>query len=671
MFNKSLNLLIIIGIFGLFLTGCKPGTKKFSSEERTFTGDSLFTTDSNSVSATESPELKRVKKPNILILFTDDQRFSTISTWGYDEVQTPNMDRLANEGMSFLRAHIMGGTSGAVCMPSRAMLMTGKTLFHLKSKGAVIPDDHVMMPEVFKKAGYRTFGTGKWHNGKPAYARAFTDGGKIFFGGMSNHLKVPVFDFDPTGVYPEAKKYTGEKFSSVLFADEAIGFINNYSGKQPFFMYVSFTAPHDPRMAPDEYAGLYPPEKIKLPPNFMPRHPFDNGELWVRDEKLASWPRTPEVIQENIAAYYAMITHLDAQIGRILSALKKTGRAKNTIIVFAGDNGLALGQHGLMGKQNIYEHSIRVPLIFSGAGIQRNERTDALCYLNDIFPTLCDLAGLPVPKSVEGKSLAPVLKNKNKIIRDNVFYAYRNFQRGIRTNDNWKLIRYNVNNEDTVQLFNLNKDPWEMNNLAPDPAYHSKLNDLTAMLEEYMRQIDDPMDLKKENWGKPRIILPDLKVDHLAKGKPVELLTKYSPKYTGGGPAAITDGLHATLRVGDPHWQGYEGNNFEAIIDLEKPIDVGFLSSRYLLDAGSWVFFPEYVEYSISKDGESWINIGKMKHKVNQNTEEKEFIDMDVRFEKMKVRYVKVKAKNIGKCPPWHVGSGGKAWIFVDEVVVK
>lgn len=676
MFKEYKNRLFIIGLIIFIVPGCKPGTKKSTSEGIVSVADSLSVKDDSlfegdSSSFDKPGTVRRVKKPNILILFTDDQRYSTINSWGYDEVQTPNMDRLANEGMSFLRAHIMGGTSGAVCMPSRAMLMTSKSLFHLKSKGAVIPKDHVMMPEVFKKAGYRTFGTGKWHNGKAAFARAFTDGGKIFFGGMSNHLKVLVFDFDPSGVYPENKKYVGEKFSSELFADEAIKFLDHYSGRQPFFMYVAFTAPHDPRMAPEAYAKLYPPEKIKVPLNFMPKHPFDNGELWVRDEQLAPWPRTQEIIQQNIAAYYAMITHLDAQIGRILDALEKSGKAKNTIIIFAGDNGLALGQHGLMGKQNIYEHSIRVPLIFAGTGIPRDEKTEALCYLNDIYPTLCNLTGLSVPGTVEGKSLVPVLKNKNKIVRDKVFYAYRNFQRGIRTDDNWKLILYNVNNKNTAQLFNLNKDPWELNNLAQDPAYADKLNELTAMLDEYMHSVNDPMNLKKKNWGKPEIILPNLKENHLAKGKPVELLTKYSPKYSGGGPGAITDGLHGTLRIGDPHWQGYEGVDFEAIIDLGKPMDIRFLSSRYLLDAGSWVFLPEYVEYSISKDGKSWIDIGKMKHKVNQNTEEKKFIDMDVRFEKMEVRYVKVKAKNIGKCPSWHVGAGGKAWLFVDEVVVK
>jgi len=168
-----------------------------------------------------TPNSKK-KSPNVLILFTDDQRYQTIHALGNNEVITPNMDRLVDMGITFNRAYIMGGTSGAVCMPSRAMLNTSRTLFHLKLKGAVIPSSDTMLPEVFKKAGYDTYGIGKWHNGRPAYSRAFTGGGKIFFGGMSNHLKVPVYDFDSTGRYPNDKKYTGDKFSSLLFADEAI-----------------------------------------------------------------------------------------------------------------------------------------------------------------------------------------------------------------------------------------------------------------------------------------------------------------------------------------------------------------------------------------------------------------------------------------------------------------
>jgi len=342
---------------------------------------------------------RQPERPNVVFLFTDDQRFDTIHVLNNPEIKTPNMDRLVHRGVTFTRAHIMGGTSGAVCMPSRAMLMTGRTLFHLENRGANIPEDHVMMPEVFQKAGYRTFGTGKWHNGRRAFTRCFTQGGKIMYGGMSDHLKVPVYDFDPTGEYPAESQFVGDKFSSELFTDEAVAFLEKYPSDMPFFLYVSYTAPHDPRMAPEDFTQMYPPEKVQMPENFMPRHPFDNGEMRVRDEALAPWPRTPEIIREHIAAYYAMISHLDDQIGRILDTLERRGMTDNTIIVLAGDNGLAVGQHGLLGKQNLYDHSVRVPLVLCGPGIPKDRKSNALCYVLDIFPTLCEMLGLPMPET--------------------------------------------------------------------------------------------------------------------------------------------------------------------------------------------------------------------------------------------------------------------------------
>ncbi len=389
---------------------------------------------------------------------------------------------------------------GAVCMPSRAMLLTGRTLFRLSDSGITIPPEHVMLPEALQQAGYRTFGTGKWHNGGDAYARCFTNGGNIFFGGMSDHLEVPVHDFDPTGEYPRDKRYTADGFSSELFSDTAIRFLKEYEGDSPFFVYVSYTAPHDPRMAPKEYADMYPPEKMNLPENFMPEHPFDNGELQIRDEQLAPFPRTPEIVREHIAAYYAMITHNDAQIGRVLRALEESGRADNTIIILAGDNGLAVGQHGLLGKQNLYEHSVRVPLVMSGPGLPQGKTSDGLCYLQDIFPTVCDLIGIPVPASVEGQSLAPLLKDQKGRVRDSVFYAYKHIQRGVRT-DRFKLILYNVEGKQTTQLFDLYNDPWELNNLANDPAVAGRIEELTRLLKEWIEKTGDGCDLDKPDWG--------------------------------------------------------------------------------------------------------------------------------------------------------------------------
>jgi len=446
-------------------------------------------------------EHKRKKQPNILFLFTDDQRFDTIGCLYGDKVKTPNIDRLIRHGMAFTRAHIMGGTSGAVCMPSRAMLLCGRTLFHLEKEGFFIPKKHIMLPEFLRQKGYKTFGTGKWHNGKNAYARCFDDGGKILFGGMSSHTDLPVYDFDPKGEYSQEKQYRENTFSSELFSNEAISFLEQYDSDKPFFLYAAYTAPHDPRMAPEEFTAVYKTDDLTLPENFIPEHPFDNGELDIRDENLAPHPRTPEVIREHIAGYYAMITHLDFHIGRVLDALEHTGRADDTIIVFTGDNGLAVGQHGLLGKQNLYDHSVRVPLIFSGPGIPRNKTSEALCYLSDIYPTICDFLGIKAPASVVGSSLKNIIEEKAEKIRDRVFLAYRHFQRGLRTADNWKIIKYNVGCMETTQLFNLNDDPWEINNLADGFRLQPRLKELTSLLQAEMEALDDFCSLNKPNWG--------------------------------------------------------------------------------------------------------------------------------------------------------------------------
>ena len=462
------------------------------------------------------------KRPNILFLFTDDQRFSTLNAVNNPDVHTPTMDALVKNGTTFTHAAIMGGTIGAVCAPSRAMMLTGQSLFHVTDsiivprKGAdSVARPFDLYPEVLRKAGYQTFGTGKWHNGPALYARCFGAGGNIMFGGMSDHLKVPVHNFDPSGVYPPKGFHTGEKFSSELFSETAIGFLKNYKSEDPFFMYVAYTAPHDPRMAPQRYLDMYPWQKVKLPENFLPEHPFDNGEMRIRDEMLAPFPRTADVIKQNIAAYYAMITEVDEQMGRVLQALKESGRADNTIVVFAADNGLACGQHGLMGKQNLYDHSMRVPLVIGGPGIAKGKKVDSLCYLLDLFPTFCDLTGTKIPSSVEGRSLAPALTGKTVALRDSLFMAYRHFQRGVRT-EHWKLIEYNVDGKRTTQLFDLQNDPWEKKNLAGDAAQAGRVRELRTLLKKWMRDTQDRLDLDKPDWGVRASLRPhpaELEVD--------------------------------------------------------------------------------------------------------------------------------------------------------------
>ncbi len=272
-----------------------------------------------------------------------------------------------------------------------------------------------------------------------------------------------------------------------FFADCSIRFIEEWDGARPFFMYTSLMAPHDPRSMPEEFLKLYDPDKIELPSNFVPEHLIDTGALRIRDERLAAIPRIPQEIRRHIADYYAMISHLDAALGRVLDALRKKGALANTIIVFSGDNGLAVGQHGLMGKQNLYDHSVRVPLIFAGPGIPKGRQSDALVYLLDVFPTLCGLTGTPVPDSVEGVSLLPCLRDPTAALRRDLYLAYDNSIRGL-TDGRHKLIEYACG---ATQLFDLVADPFEMRNLAERAESQPILSRLRHRLVKTAREWDD------------------------------------------------------------------------------------------------------------------------------------------------------------------------------------
>lgn len=438
------------------------------------------------------------KKPNILFLLTDDQRYNTIHALGNPQILTPNMDRLAACGTAFTQAHIPGGTSGAVCMPSRAMLNTGRGLFHIDREGQTIPDSFTTMGQCFRQNGYETFATGKWHNGTESFARSFSCGDNIFFGGMWDHWNVPVCGFDPSGQYDCEKPYTYDFMyanhpmnvrcdhyaagihSTDLLSGTAEDYLDAYNGDTPFLMYVAYLAPHDPRTMPKRFRELYHPDEIKLPPNFMREHPFDFGVSQIRDEVLTATPRDEAEIRRHLAEYYAMISHIDYRIGLILDKLEEKGLLDNTIIVLTGDNGLAIGSHGLMGKQNLYDHSVRVPLILSGPGVPKGQVCENYVYLYDIFPTLCDLSGLETPVSVEGASFAPMFADLSIKTRDTLYFVYCDGIRAVK-NERYKLIEYAGTIRKT-QLFDLATDPYETENLFGQPEY----NEITAALRDEM-----------------------------------------------------------------------------------------------------------------------------------------------------------------------------------------
>lgn len=402
-------------------------------------------------------------RPNILLINTDDQRFDTIAALGNREIHTPALDSLVRRGFHFSNLYSQGGMVGAMCLPSRTMLMTGRTVFRIPDRATPPPPGLPLLAKAFEQGGYRTYHYGKRGNTYGPASEAF-----------------------------QTKLYSQEGFDvragqSERHADQGIAWMKSNGPAQPFFIYLAPPVPHDPRSAPKQFVDMYDPAKITLPKNFMPEHPFDNGDLKIRDEMLAPFPRTPEDMRRHLADYYATISCLDHHIGRILTALKTTGLEQNTIVLFTSDQGLAVGgRHGLMGKQNLYEH-FKSPLILAGPGVRRG-RSTALAHMHDLFPTLCDLAGVPAPAGVEGLSLAPVIRGQQAKVRDHVFAVYKDVQRMVR-DERWKLIWYPKIQR--FQLFDVVADPWELRDRSADPAQAGRLHALKRQLATLQDQHDD------------------------------------------------------------------------------------------------------------------------------------------------------------------------------------
>ena len=435
-------------------------------------------------------------KPNLLFIFTDDQRFDTIGALGNPHIKTPNLDRLAKRSFVFRNAYNFGGNSGAVCIPARNMAMTGKVFFHfdagMRDKGL-----GPTFPKSMHAAGYETFYREKSGSANLPHIQKQFDHRKDVH--MVNALR------------------TGRAAKGIV--DDAIGFVTKDRDKsKPFFMYLGFPCPHDPRWAGRRFRALYDPATLPVPPNYKAVHPWNIGDMTVRDECLEKWPRTEDAIRRHLHDYYALISSMDYDIGRLLDSLDELSLTENTLVVFSADQGLALGSHGLMGKQSVYEDVQKVPLLVSGPGIPKGESA-AFAYVHDIYPTACEWVGAAMPKGIDGKSLAPVIRGRREKVRDRVMLAYKGSQRSIR-DARWKLIRFPKINR--TQLFDLQADPRETRDLAGEPANASVVKRLMADLKTEQERYGDNTPLTAD---KP--IPAEFK--HPAK--------KLRTAYPAGGPA--------------------------------------------------------------------------------------------------------------------------------------
>lgn len=456
-------------------------------------------------------------QPNVIVLVADDHRYSSCAATGEPGVHTPALDRLIREGMCFDRAYTQGGLTAAVCVPSRACLMTGVNTFDavrgrtpdeapgLQSLNPRLP----LLPEVFRANGYHTFATGKWHNDMASFNRCFADGAAIFAGGMGDQFALPLRPYDHTGRYPDSAVVTGDRHATDIFADTALNFLRGYTGAQPFFLYAAFTSPHDPRTPPEAFADMYDPQDpvCTPPPNAYPRHPFPIGDLDVRDELLADFPRTEAALRQHAADYYGMISHMDGRIGHILDCLHELHLADNTLVLYISDHGLALGQHGLMGKQNLYEHSLRIPCILRGPGIPAGVRAGQLVQHMDVFPTLCGLAGIPVPETVEGLSLFEGRTGDLQVPSQCLLTVYKHYQRSVLS-ESLKLIQHFAESGQGwalvyEQLFDIQSDPWETRNLAYDQRQQIPLEHLRVAMQALQQACGDPLPALRHDRSGP------------------------------------------------------------------------------------------------------------------------------------------------------------------------
>lgn len=470
------------------------------------------------------------ERPNILFIIVDDQSPQDLKIYNPDSpLNSPTLDGLAREGMVFDAAYHMGSFSGAVCTPSRHMVMCGRTVWHLpnapgaRQQNLCPPNlEQQTLAAVFNRAGYDTMRTCKIGNSYEGANRQFT-------------------------VRRDATKRGGtEQSGSAWHAEQVLAYLNQREAANdtdPFLIYFGFSHPHDTRDGTPELLARYgavnhadkdslPPAHPKqpaLPRNYLPEHPFHHGHPGLRDEVAVSgvWERRDErTIRNELGREFACSENIDIQIARVLDKLRAMGELDNTYIFYTADHGMAIGRHGLQGKQNLYEHTWRVPLIVKGPGIQAGSRVPGNTYLLDVLATLCDLAGIPAPETNEGLSFKPVLEGRRQTVRDVLYGVYNGGtkpgMRSVRKGD-WKLIKYDVLDGKVrqTQLFNLAENPDEFLrehheasvvaltgarpndrqvNLAGDPRYAEKLAEMEALLLAEMRRLDDPFRL----WDQPQ-----------------------------------------------------------------------------------------------------------------------------------------------------------------------
>jgi choline-sulfatase len=447
------------------------------------------------------------KKLNVLFIISDDLTATAVSSYENKACKTPNIDKLASEGVRYTKAY----TQYPVCGPSRASLMGGyypsatKTYGYVSGRKNIGPDRNTWS-QLFKNNGYYTARVSKiYHMGVPIDIEKGTDGqddeaswterfnsqgpewtakgdAELVQGNPDNKIE------RKGGNVMTIVKAEGDDLvhSDGKTAQKAIELIKAHKN-EPFFLAVGLVRPHVPFVAPKSYFESYPfeeivmPEKVKGDWDDIPKRGINyvtslNGKMSLEQEKKA------------VAAYYASVSYMDAQVGKILKTLKEEGLEDNTIVIFTSDHGFHLGEHDFWMKVSLHEESVRVPLI-----IKVPDEQPAVCHsfveLLDLYPTISKLAGLKTSGHIQGENLSKTIGNPRHKVRSMAFCVSQGGRSFLLRTDNWAYIQYNEDASAGIELFDMEKDPEQFTNLANDPAYEKVVARFQKKLKKKLKKV--------------------------------------------------------------------------------------------------------------------------------------------------------------------------------------
>lgn len=663
-----------------------------------------------------------VKKnsPNIIFIMSDDHASRAISAYDTSLINTPNIDRLADNGIRFDRCYC----TNAICAPSRAVILTGK-YSHMNGvldNSRPFDGEQQTLPKLLQQAGYQTAIVGKWHlKSEPTGFDHW-----LVLPGQGQYYKP---DFDGPDGHVSIDGYVTD-----IITDKGIEFIEKMDKEKPFFLMLHHKAPHRNWQPAMRHLDMFENKEFPLPANLQDQYQgksaasrqqemsisthmsldydlkmadslvemkdmeqeiffwFGDGKLKQRmsEKDFSRWEsyyadrvaeynslaNDPEAIvewkyQQYMEDYLSCIHTVDENIGRLLDYLEENGLDENTIVIYTSDQGFFLGEHGWYDKRFMYEEAHRMPLLISGPGINRTSDKHMITNA-DFAPTMLGLAGIEIPGDMQGESFHEVLAgDEPDHWREAVYYHYFEYPAvhevkrhyGIRT-EKYKLIHFYYD-IDEWELYDILKDPEEMDNLAEVPS----CKEIMAELKEELYALQ--AEYKDINHQKFLPLSADT-IPHLAVGRPYKLKNDPS-RGICANHKTLTDGIAypegEAYNISQENWCGFMGVDFQLELDLGQVCNISSITAGFLQDQARWIFMPINVEFLTSMNGMDYMNITNNLCQGLEKDERVMKVLAKANYPVLKAQYIKIKAKN-SILPEWHPGAGKGAWLFVDEIEV-